>query len=791
MCNSTGLSSIACSASSIAVCRGSHVAHPNRSDPQLPLPSRMNGRITSPPRGAGEGAGQVCPSCGAEYGPDIRFCPQDGSTLRPKAQSGAELVGRVIDERYHLLEKIGEGGMGRVYLAEHLRTQRRCAIKVISRALTHDPEAVGRFGREATNASRISHPNVAAVYDFGETDDGLLYLALEYVEGAPLSQLLEREGILSPARATEITRQVAEGLSAAHELGIVHRDLKPSNIIIACTRKGSDLAKVVDFGIAKATGEEQQQLTRTGFVIGTPEYMSPEQLIGDPVDPRSDIYSLGCILYEMLVGEHAFGGAAAQVITRRLTEPPPRPRAKNPQIPKPLDEIVVRALGRAPEERFQTVEALRDALLLAPAQPVSTGPRRIAAWLGLGAPRSEPRAEPVTPGAPHPSPAAVSAGHAVRQPHLTPGGGPTEGAEPPPAPVSLIPPPVTPGPSPSLPGAEPEIVAPASPVPAEPQPPSGEHMPQLSTPPAKVWAAHSPLPLRRPAHAGVAFGAALLLVAGVALSRLGADRSEPAALTPPGAKPSRSAALPAPTLLPPEQPEGRLAPPGPPEVQAPQSTDPPQPVAAFSQPVLKKERAEPKSPAPAELRLTGLVPRSTVRVNGKAFAGKRVVLTPGTTYSIEVAAPGFAAATWRGSLVAGEQRSWRPQMRPIAQTEQPGAALGEETFPFREREQTPAGTDRVVSESASTARLQETVAVIRENIAIGRVRANKGEYQASVRMLRSASEQLAALAQQHPDAPEVHTLRAQLSTELADVQRECRAEQAVAIRRSAQPPVCE
>jgi hypothetical protein len=206
---------------------------------------------------------------------------------------------------------------------------------------------------------------------------------MEYVEGEPLSRLLEREGALPPARAVEIARQVAEGVGAAHEAGIVHRDLKPSNILIAQDRKGGDVIKVVDFGISRAPAEDGQNLTRTGFIIGTPEYMSPEQLIGDPVDGRSDIYSLGCILYQMLTGEQAFGGPTAQVITRRLTEQPPRPREKNPDIPKPLDELIVTALGRTPQERFQTMEAVRDALLAAPTQPVTTGPRRLAPWLGV------------------------------------------------------------------------------------------------------------------------------------------------------------------------------------------------------------------------------------------------------------------------------------------------------------------------------------------------------------------------------------------------------------------------
>ncbi|MBA2669744.1 MAG: protein kinase [Gemmatimonadetes bacterium] len=356
---------------------------------QSQTPNGVGERAFSLAPGADARDAMICPACGAEYAADTRFCPNDGSTLRPIGNTGGELVGSVIDDRYYLVEKLGAGGMGDVYLGEHVRTRRRCAVKIVSRAFARDPEALGRFMREATNAGRISHPHVATVYDIGETGDGLLYLAMEYVDGESLAKLLEREGALIPARAVDIARQVAEAVGAAHELDIIHRDLKPSNIMVARDRKGGDLVKVVDFGIARATSDEQQRLTRTGLVIGTPEYMSPEQLIGDPVDARSDVYSLGCILYEMLTGNHAFGGSTAQVITRRLTESPPRPREKNPAIPKPLDDVIVAALGRLPAERYKTMDALRDALLAAPTQPVITGPGRIATWLGLKSSKEE------------------------------------------------------------------------------------------------------------------------------------------------------------------------------------------------------------------------------------------------------------------------------------------------------------------------------------------------------------------------------------------------------------------
>src|SRR5262249_31117197 len=183
---------------------------------------------------------------------------------------------------------------------------RKSALKVMHASMVKDVDAISRFNREASNASRISHPNVAAVYDFGETSDGLIFLAMEFVDGPPLTTIIEQTGSLAPARAAEITRQAAEALALAHDMGIVHRDLKPDNVMIARTRDGSDLVKVVDFGIAKAAGNASQRVTKTGLVVGTPEYMSPEQLAGESLDGRSDIYSLALVAFNMLTGRLPF-----------------------------------------------------------------------------------------------------------------------------------------------------------------------------------------------------------------------------------------------------------------------------------------------------------------------------------------------------------------------------------------------------------------------------------------------------------------------------------------------------
>ncbi len=304
---------------------------------------------------------KVCPQCGQEYETSARFCPTDGTALRPKGTDS--LIGRVLAERYHILKRIGEGGMGRVYLGEHVKMNRQCAIKVMSPALVNDHESAARFAREASSAARIIHPNVAAVFDYGESD-GHVYLVMEYVEGEPLSRILAREAPLSVERAVDLARQIADGLDAAHELGIVHRDLKPDNILITRNKAGKEVAKVVDFGIAKAIKEPAHDaLTRTGLVIGTPEFMSPEQLLGDPIDARSDLYALGCILHLMLTASPPFAAATReQMIKRRLTEDAPHIQVIDPGLPDTLDRIVARLLARSPAERYGSAAEARDAL---------------------------------------------------------------------------------------------------------------------------------------------------------------------------------------------------------------------------------------------------------------------------------------------------------------------------------------------------------------------------------------------------------------------------------------------
>jgi serine/threonine-protein kinase len=310
---------------------------------------------------------KICPVCSREYPDEIRFCQDDGTTLRAAAPA-TSLVGQVIADRYHVIKKLGEGGMGQVYLAEHVKMGRRSAIKVMSPAMIHDPDAVARFNREASNASRITHPNVCAVYDFGETPDGLIYLAMEFVEGMPLTDLIEQEGALPLARATAIFKQTADALQAAHDLGIVHRDLKPDNIMVARGRDGSDLVKVVDFGIAKAVGGDEtgQKVTKTGLVVGTPEFMSPEQLSGDKVDGRSDLYSLALVYFRMLTGQLPFlADSVQETMIKRLTDEPEKLAAARPDLsfPDGLQAVMDTALARTPANRYQSVAKFAEDVL--------------------------------------------------------------------------------------------------------------------------------------------------------------------------------------------------------------------------------------------------------------------------------------------------------------------------------------------------------------------------------------------------------------------------------------------
>ncbi len=285
------------------------------------------------------------------------------------------LVGEVISGRYRIEAELGVGGMGAVYRAEHTLMRKRVAIKVLHPEMTRLPEVVARFEREAMAAAHIEHPNVAAATDFGKLDDGSFFLVLEYVEGQSLRDVIGR-GPVEPSRAVHISRQIAAALVRAHGLGIVHRDLKPENVMLVERDGDKDFAKVLDFGIAKVptaqfdkrkTGGQQKTLTRMGMVYGTPEYMAPEQALGQEVDARADLYALGIILYEMLVGRRPFeSDNPVTLLGMQVTKSPPlfQDVAPDLQIPGELEALVMELLekeaGRRPSDARQTLEALEQ-----------------------------------------------------------------------------------------------------------------------------------------------------------------------------------------------------------------------------------------------------------------------------------------------------------------------------------------------------------------------------------------------------------------------------------------------
>jgi serine/threonine protein kinase len=279
----------------------------------------------------------------------------EGSSSGEPAEPGAPaeepdpLIGKLIAERYRVDVRLGVGGMGAVYRAEHVLMKKPVAVKVLHREMTVVEEVVKRFEREAIAAGRIDHPHVTVATDFGKLEDGAFYLVLEYVPGRSLTDLLAESGALPTARALFIARQVAEGLGAAHAAGIVHRDLKPDNIMLIERGGTKDFVKVLDFGIAKVSAEGEgpsSQLTRLGSVFGTPAYMSPEQASGQPVDQRADLYALGLVLYEMIAGHAAFEAEElVMLLAKQITEPPP---PLPPAVDAGVAALVMRLLEKDP-----------------------------------------------------------------------------------------------------------------------------------------------------------------------------------------------------------------------------------------------------------------------------------------------------------------------------------------------------------------------------------------------------------------------------------------------------------
>lgn len=291
--------------------------------------------------------------------------------------SGDPLLGTTVAGRYKVIKLLGEGGMGQVYLAEHSAIEKRIALKVLRAEYAHKGEIVTRFQQEAISASRIKHPNVLDVFDFGQLENGCFYLAMEFLEGNDLADELQRSRVLTPPRALPIAMQICRALAAAHAKGVVHRDMKPENVFLQRTGDGEEIVKIVDFGIAqlKPSNEEaaavstHRRLTRTGMIFGTPEYMAPEQASGKHADLRCDIYAVGIILFELFTGAVPFTGETfLGVLTKHLNELPPSMRSVYPdlQLSNELEGVVQRALAKDPLQRYQTMNELAQALASTP-----------------------------------------------------------------------------------------------------------------------------------------------------------------------------------------------------------------------------------------------------------------------------------------------------------------------------------------------------------------------------------------------------------------------------------------
>ncbi len=284
--------------------------------------------------------------------------------------------------QYRLVRKLGVGGMGEVYLAEHQLLKRPCALKLIRAEVGSDPIALARFEREVQSAARLSHPNTIEIYDYGHTADGTFYYVMEYLPGLSLADLVRRDGPMPPGRVIYLFRQVCAGLSEAHGLGLVHRDLKPGNIFIAVRGGEADVAKVLDFGLVKLTRDPGAvELSSEMTVSGTPMYMAPEQAIGDrSLDARADIYALGAMMYYALTGHPPFTGETAfAVMMAQARDPVVPPSQVHPDVPADLEQVVLRCLAKKRTDRLPSARALADALA-ACASAVDWGPNRAEAW---------------------------------------------------------------------------------------------------------------------------------------------------------------------------------------------------------------------------------------------------------------------------------------------------------------------------------------------------------------------------------------------------------------------------
>ncbi|MDH5510359.1 MAG: serine/threonine protein kinase [Nitrospinota bacterium] len=304
-----------------------------------------------------------CPTCKEEFEQQIRYCPHDGTAvISPKSD---ELENKIFDQRYKIMEKIGEGGMGAVYKAVQLSTGKFVAIKVVSANHTQNEETIKRFQREVKLQTQLSHPNLVSILDFSKTSEGEYYFVMEFVEGKSLSRRIKESGQMELEEFMEITFQLCDGLEYAHRQGIIHRDLKGDNIIVM-DLDHQLVVKILDFGLAKAVMEEDQQITseitQMGSALGTPAYMAPEQAMGEvnKLGPHTDIYTLGVMLFQMLAGQLPFKASTPWgLMQKHIAEAPPSVRDFNRSVPNAVSKIIIKCLEKEPDARYSSALAIK------------------------------------------------------------------------------------------------------------------------------------------------------------------------------------------------------------------------------------------------------------------------------------------------------------------------------------------------------------------------------------------------------------------------------------------------
>jgi serine/threonine protein kinase len=360
---------------------------------------------------------RVCPTCNKKFHEDLTNCPDDGSPLFI-SETKTDLVGKEIDGRFKVIKLLGTGGMGSVYLAKQFSVDRNVALKVLRKELVGDATIAKRFFIEAQAASKLRHPNTIIVYDFGQTKEGMLYIAMEYLDGKSLRDMLNDQGALPLAKAVKVITQVADSLSEAHRINIIHRDLKPENIFLTTMGEGGemDFVKVLDFGIAKVTSQQgTTQLTKTGAIAGTPYYMSPEMILGEKVDARADIYAMGIIFYEMLAGLPPFMHETPMMVMMKHLHEDVKPVTEiNPQtdVPETIHKVLMKTLSKERDKRPESAVYFRELVIkafeesktkpstkpLAPMMMTSAGTRVIKSTskpeISLESFKSQPKIEP-------------------------------------------------------------------------------------------------------------------------------------------------------------------------------------------------------------------------------------------------------------------------------------------------------------------------------------------------------------------------------------------------------------